>query len=556
MPNEIIIHVKAINDTKVVFDKIRAEAKDLGETVAININEHVTQRLERDAQAASGGNGGYARTGDLIGKTIGEHISERITERVNVNVNERLREAIRNTGGRDHETVHVDVDVDQKTLSERLASLGTSVTDKVSGWFEGGFSTGITSVFSGDFLSTLLKGSLVALGATVLAPALGGAIGAAVLTTLSGGAIAVGILGAMKDPRISKAIDEVKYALGFSTAKTPKEKKNEPIHGLFASFSENFKGPLEEFLAPSNGGGGGVIGLIQQLTPLVDQLGKALGPVAGKLGDGVIGMLQNMLPSVITGMEAGAPLINTLADNLPGIGDAMATLFNTISAHADDANTFFNDMLHAIKFLIIAIAALVGAFMDMYTVVRGLFVALIGTILNFAGTTIKSMAMAFGWIPGLGPKLKSASKQFDTWSDHLIKKLEEVPNDKYINIHLRTIFNGVGATVRSITRDLHAIGAAGHAYGGAVGTAASGGARGGLTLVGENGPELINAAPGSQIYSNADSARMLSGGGGGGGAMIINLVVDGMIVARAMADPMRKMVLNQYGGNVQAAYGR
>jgi hypothetical protein len=558
MPNEIIIHVKAVNDTKAVFDRVRADARDLGDTIAIDINKHVTERLQREADASAGSGGGFSRAGDTIGETIGKRVSERITERIKVDVSERLRDSrgrfLSANGGK--ETVHVEVDVDQKTLTERLAAFGGNMQDKISGWFEGGISTGITSVFSGDFLSTILKGSLVALGASVLAPALGGAIGAAVLTTLSGGAIAVGILGAMKDPRISKAFDSVKEALGFSTAKTPKDKKNEPMHGLFDSFSENFKGPLENFLAPGNGGGGGVVGLIRQITPLVDQLGKALGPVADKLGNGIIGFLQNVLPSVITGMEAGGPLIETLADRLPGIGDALGDLFNTISNHADEADMFFNDFLHAIEFTIRAVSFLVATFLDMYKVVRGLFVALTATILNFVGVTIRSLADAFGWIPGLGPKLKKASADFDKFSANVIKKLSEVPDHKYIDIHLRTIFNGVGQTVGSITRQLRGIGAAGHAHGGVVGTAASGGSRNGLTLVGEQGPELADLAPGSSVYSNADSLRMAGmSGGGGGGVTVINLLVDGKLLARVLADPMRSFIRNSHGGSVQAAYG-
>jgi len=48
-------------------------------------------------------------------------------------------------------------------------------------------------------------------------------------------------------------------------------------------------------------------------------------------------------------------------------------------------------------------------------------------------------------------------------------------------------------------------------------TAASGGARGSLTLVGEQGPELVNLPFGSQVHSAPDTQRMMSDGGLGGG---------------------------------------
>ncbi|MEU5596814.1 phage tail tape measure protein [Streptomyces sp. NPDC020298] len=48
------------------------------------------------------------------------------------------------------------------------------------------------------------------------------------------------------------------------------------------------------------------------------------------------------------------------------------------------------------------------------------------------------------------------------------------------------------------------------AAGGIVGAAASGGIRGGLTLVGEQGPELAALPIGSRVYSNPDTRRMLA----------------------------------------------
>jgi hypothetical protein len=45
------------------------------------------------------------------------------------------------------------------------------------------------------------------------------------------------------------------------------------------------------------------------------------------------------------------------------------------------------------------------------------------------------------------------------------------------------------------------------------GMMASGGlARGGLTLVGEEGPEIVDMNAGARVYSNADSKKMFGGG--------------------------------------------
>jgi hypothetical protein len=58
------------------------------------------------------------------------------------------------------------------------------------------------------------------------------------------------------------------------------------------------------------------------------------------------------------------------------------------------------------------------------------------------------------------------------------------------------------------------------AHGGVRG-AASGGARGGLTWVGEDGPELIPLQPGTTVHSNPDSMRMAAQGGGGGEVRVV-----------------------------------
>lgn len=97
----------------------------------------------------------------------------------------------------------------------------------------------------------------------------------------------------------------------------------------------------------------------------------------------------------------------------------------------------------------------------------------------------------------------------------------------------------------------------GYAHGGVIG-AASGGPRSRLTLVGEQGPELVSLAAGSTVHSNPDSRRMLAAAGGSGapgGVLQVNLNVDGRTLARVMLDPQRELI-RELGGNVQAVLGR
>lgn len=93
----------------------------------------------------------------------------------------------------------------------------------------------------------------------------------------------------------------------------------------------------------------------------------------------------------------------------------------------------------------------------------------------------------------------------------------------------------------------------GLAHGGIRG-AADGATSSGLTLVGEQGPELAEIAPGGRVWSNPDTQRMLAetgGGGGGQGPITVNLVVDGKVLAQATVEPLRGMVTRQASGNAQ-----
>ncbi|MFJ7229814.1 hypothetical protein ACIQVF_09745 [Streptomyces tendae] len=113
------------------------------------------------------------------------------------------------------------------------------------------------------------------------------------------------------------------------------------------------------------------------------------------------------------------------------------------------------------------------------------------------------------------------------------------------------------------------------ASGGIVGGAATGGARGSWTMVGEHEPELVRLPFGSRVYSGPDTRRMQqqawtsmlnrprvgAAGGMPSGAPVQPIVVhqtitlDGQVVARQIFDPLCKEVAIR-GGNVQQALGR
>lgn len=97
------------------------------------------------------------------------------------------------------------------------------------------------------------------------------------------------------------------------------------------------------------------------------------------------------------------------------------------------------------------------------------------------------------------------------------------------------------------TQDLNTIGSAGRE--------ASGGFNSGLTWVGENGPELMDKPPGTQVHSAASSKVKASQAGSTGGVTTLVLKSDGSKLMDLLVEVLRKAIANQ-GGDVQVVLGR
>ena len=84
---------------------------------------------------------------------------------------------------------------------------------------------------------------------------------------------------------------------------------------------------------------------------------------------------------------------------------------------------------------------------------------------------------------------------------------------------------------------------------------AHGGITSGLTVVGENGPELLDAPAGSNVIPAGTTRSMLSGGGGGGGELTLKIESGGSAMDDLLVEIIRKAVRVVGGGNVQRALG-
>ena len=128
----------------------------------------------------------------------------------------------------------------------------------------------------------------------------------------------------------------------------------------------------------------------------------------------------------------------------------------------------------------------------------------VNIFLGMVGAIIDGAAKAFGWVPGLGGKLKDAAKEFDRFRDKVNAALDGIHSLKVIHLDVK-VTGSTNATVGEAA-------AAPKKGSSAVGTRFW---AGGVSLVGERGPELAFLPRGTSVATAGESSRMLSGGSGG-----------------------------------------
>jgi len=126
---------------------------------------------------------------------------------------------------------------------------------------------------------------------------------------------------------------------------------------------------------------------------------------------------------------------------------------------------------------------------------------------TIVGALVNGAASAFGWVPGIGPKLKAAAAKFNEFRDDVNRALDGIHSQK--EIHLKVTTQQIVANPSlGKPRVPH----------NAVGTRFF---EGGMTMVGERGPELADLPRGTRIYTAGDSARMAGGGDDVSGTLVI-----------------------------------
>jgi hypothetical protein len=253
---------------------------------------------------------------------------------------------------------------------------------------------------------------------------------------------------------------------------------------------------------------------LQENKPFLEALGRAVAEVAGFLYDKL------------------GPALGWIAEHvLPALGKILGTEITLIRKIS---SAFLTMAEYGIRGFALLLDAAFGAF-------EGI---------------LDAAAAGMGWIPGLGDKIKDARDSFSDFRDKSVDalnrtadKLHEVnsaisgiPKSKVVDVEVRFKAGSLDALLGPI-QQLNAAGLAPANSHNALGT---GYWRGGRTLVGESGPEIVDLPRGSRIYDNARSQAMARESGGG-----INYRELGRAIVAAMREGAPLVQLRDAG---QGAY--
>jgi hypothetical protein len=239
--------------------------------------------------------------------------------------------------------------------------------------------------------------------------------------------------------------------------------------------------------------------LSASFTNLKGTIGKALLPTVTKF----VGFLNDrVLPAVTTFIgefKRGEGTAGTLKTALAGVGDVLGTVVGFLKDNKEAAAAFFavlagykiitlvtgawaalNAVMAAnpVGLVVLAIAGLAaglvyaykksetfrsivdGAFKAVSTaakfmwerVLKPVFKFVIDAWLTVAGQLVHGAALAFGWIPGIGPKLKGLDAQFAQFRDSVNAKLNGI-KDREVKVTAKVYgLSAVDALIEAITK--------------------------------------------------------------------------------------------------------
>lgn len=206
-----------------------------------------------------------------------------------------------------------------------------------------------------------------------------------------------------------------------------------------------------------------LVPLLIELTPLISEFAKLIGFV------------------LVQALKYGIPLLKDTFDPINRISGALTTVIKWVGALAANWRQEWADIKSFVGVAVTGIRRVLGQWLN--------------DMLGVFGDIVHAAAATFGWIPGIGPKLRQAAGAFDQFRSHVVAALD--------GIHVAPVNVPIGVVLPGGK----------HIPGFASGTT---GAARGWAMVGEKGPELAYFHGGEHVLSNRQTRKVLGYASGTG----------------------------------------
>lgn len=198
-----------------------------------------------------------------------------------------------------------------------------------------------------------------------------------------------------------------------------------------------------------------------------------------------------------------------------GDGQQMIEIMSKVISVLSQSAPVFSLFLDYLKVLVTWWGVLWEAAKAAWDGIVAAFKAAIFVILAWFDMLISGAAKAFGWMPGIGPQLKQAAKDFDDFKNRVNESINGIQKTVDIRVNYRAQWIG-DHLMRGDEQSGEYRGGGGRAHGGNAT---------GVIMAGERGPELIDmGASGGHVNNAAATRRIMSGGSGGGNGSLTIMV--------------------------------
>lgn len=229
-------------------------------------------------------------------------------------------------------------------------------------------------------------------------------------------------------------------------------------------------------------------------------MGDRFLPVFEKVMGAINAFADRVAPTVHYWLEKIAKKWSENSDSVEEFGELAAIALGAMGEGAIGAVLSGLDML-------VDTIILIG---DAWAAAKRWTAVFVMAALDGFGKILHMAAIAFGWIPGIGPKLIAAEIEFQRFASKVNADLAAIQDQ---NVNVNVWYNPKGSPPPGMAGGKGASNSGWRIMG-------SGGTGSGVVLAGERGPELIDLGASGRVYNPEQTRRMVQGGisGSGGGA--------------------------------------